>query len=57
MSRASIFPPASSYFDAHDSISGTWRMSDALLIENRKLLLDSGPIVQIRIWQLSEPAE
>jgi hypothetical protein len=29
-------------------------MSDAILIEDRKLLLDSGAIVQIKIWQLPE---
>lgn len=27
-------------------------MSDAILIEDRKFLLDSGAIVQIKIWQL-----
>jgi hypothetical protein len=32
-------------------------MADALLIEDRKLLLDSGAIVQIRIWQLPEATE
>ena len=29
-------------------------MPDAILIEDRKLLLDSGAIVQIKIWQLPE---
>jgi len=32
-------------------------MPNATLIENRKLLLDSGAIVQIRIWQLAEATE
>ena len=32
-------------------------MSEAILIEDRKLLLDSGAIVQIRIWQLPEATE
>jgi hypothetical protein len=29
-------------------------MPDAVLIEDRKLLLDSGAIVQIKIWQLPQ---
>jgi Family of unknown function (DUF6516) len=29
-------------------------MPDASLIEDRKLLLDSGAIVQIKVWQLPE---
>jgi hypothetical protein len=29
-------------------------MPDAILIEDRKLLLDSGSIVQIKIWQLPQ---
>ena len=29
-------------------------MSDAILIEDRKLLLDSGAIVQIKVWQLPQ---
>jgi hypothetical protein len=29
-------------------------MPDAILIEDRKLLLDSGAIVQIKIWQLPQ---
>ena len=32
-------------------------MSDAILIEDRKLLLDSGAIVQIKVWQLPEATE
>ncbi|MDZ7785093.1 MAG: DUF6516 family protein [Halioglobus sp.] len=32
-------------------------MSDVALIEDRKLLLDSGAIVQIKIWQLPETTE
>ncbi len=32
-------------------------MPDAILIEDRKLLLDSGAIVQIKIWQLPEAPE
>jgi len=32
-------------------------MPDALLIEDRKLLLESGAIVQIKVWRLPEPTE
>ena len=32
-------------------------MPDAILIEDRKLLLDSGAIVQIMAWQLPEATE
>lgn len=32
-------------------------MSDAILIEDRKLLLDSGAIVQIKVWRLPEATE
>jgi hypothetical protein len=32
-------------------------MPDAILIEDRKLLLDSGAIVQIKVWQLPEATE
>ena len=32
-------------------------MPDAILIEDRKLLLDSGAIVQIKVWQLLEATE
>jgi len=32
-------------------------MPDAILLEDRKLLLDSGAIVQIKIWQLPATKE
>jgi hypothetical protein len=32
-------------------------MPAAILIEDRKLLLDSGAVVQIRIWQLPQATE
>jgi hypothetical protein len=32
-------------------------MPDAILIEDRQLLLDSGAIVQINVWQLPEATE
>ena len=32
-------------------------MPDAILIEDRKLLLNSGAIVQIKVWQLPEATE
>jgi len=32
-------------------------MPDAVLLESPKLLLDSGAIVQLKIWRLPEPTE
>jgi hypothetical protein len=32
-------------------------MPEAILIEDRKLLLDSGAIVQIKVWRLPEATE